>query len=101
LIGAETGIKTITAVHSQCRSWVNRCVFIQRSGWLLSVVGPIADKFCSAAKGRDVPKATSKFDAHAGLKLQRGQAPSLVGRWSLAGSDTRPPDELTDNRAGQ
>jgi hypothetical protein len=22
LIGAETGIKTIAAVHSQCRSWV-------------------------------------------------------------------------------
>jgi carbon starvation protein CstA len=24
LIGAETGIKAITAVHCQCRSWVNR-----------------------------------------------------------------------------
>jgi hypothetical protein len=38
----ETGIKIIAAVHSQCRSWVNRCVSIQRPGRSLSAVRPIA-----------------------------------------------------------
>jgi hypothetical protein len=28
LIGAETGIKTITAAHIQCRSWVIRVIAI-------------------------------------------------------------------------
>jgi hypothetical protein len=44
LIGAETGIKTIAAVHSQCPLWVNRGPEIQRPDGLLSVVSPIGDK---------------------------------------------------------
>jgi hypothetical protein len=49
-IGAETGIKTIAAVHSQCRCWVIRCRPNQRQFRPLSVVSPIADKLCGAAK---------------------------------------------------
>jgi hypothetical protein len=34
MIGAETGIKTIAAVHGQCRLWVNRdrAISCQNSG---------------------------------------------------------------------
>jgi hypothetical protein len=38
-IEAETGIKSVAAVHSQCRLWVIRCVSIQRQNRPLSVVG--------------------------------------------------------------
>jgi hypothetical protein len=44
LIGAETGIKTIAAVHSQCRSWVISDRSIQRQSRPMSAVPPIADK---------------------------------------------------------
>ena len=44
LIGAETGIKTIAAVHSQCRLWVIRDRAIQYL-WPVNVrYGPKADK---------------------------------------------------------
>jgi hypothetical protein len=58
LIGAETGIKTIAAAHSQCRLWVISDQTIQRQGRPLSVVSPIATEFCGAAKRRCVPTAT-------------------------------------------
>ena len=51
----ETDIKTISAVHSRCPLWVIRCGAIQRQRGPMSVVGPIGDKFCGAAKGREVP----------------------------------------------
>jgi hypothetical protein len=44
LIGAETGIKTIAAVHSQCRSWVISGQTIAGQKPRLSAVAPIADK---------------------------------------------------------
>ena len=49
-IGAETGIKTIAAVHSKCRSWVihDRC--IQYPCRSMSVVTPIATLLFGAAK---------------------------------------------------
>jgi hypothetical protein len=43
-IGAETSIKIIAAVHSQCRRWVNHCISIEPQSRPLSVVAPIADK---------------------------------------------------------
>jgi hypothetical protein len=50
LVGVETGIKTITAVHSQCRCWVISGQTIAGQNPPLSVVTPITDKFCGAAK---------------------------------------------------
>jgi hypothetical protein len=50
LIGAETGIKTIAAVRNRCRLWVISGQTISPENPLLSVVTPIADKFCDAAK---------------------------------------------------
>jgi hypothetical protein len=38
-IGAETGIKTIAAVHSQCRCWVNCCALIEALRRPLIAVG--------------------------------------------------------------
>jgi hypothetical protein len=38
------------AVHSQCRSWVKRCVFIELPGCRLSAVTPITTKFCGLAE---------------------------------------------------
>jgi hypothetical protein len=55
LIGAETGIKTIAAVHSQCRLWVNRCVSIPPQRRPLSVVAPIGDKRERGWFVREVP----------------------------------------------
>src|ERR1019366_10171802 len=42
LVARQTGIKTIAAVHSQCRSWVIRCGAIQPPSRPLSVVSPTA-----------------------------------------------------------
>jgi hypothetical protein len=42
LVGAETGIKTVAAVHTQCRSWVKSGQTIAGQNPLLSVVTPIA-----------------------------------------------------------
>src|ERR1019366_4626539 len=44
LIGAETGIKTIAAVHRQCRLWVKSRQTVPGQNPRLSAVTPIADK---------------------------------------------------------
>src|ERR1039457_5929504 len=44
LIGAETGVKTTAAVHSQCRLWVKSGQTIAGQNPTLSAVTPIADK---------------------------------------------------------
>jgi hypothetical protein len=55
LIEAEIAIKTIAAVHSQCRLWVIRCVFVQPQRRPLSVVGPIGDKLLQRSERSEVP----------------------------------------------
>jgi hypothetical protein len=58
LIEAETGIKTIAAVHSQCRCWVKSGQTIAGQNQDLSVVGPIATKLLQRSERSDVPLAT-------------------------------------------
>jgi hypothetical protein len=77
-IGAETDIKTIVAVHSQCPLWVESGQTIAGQNPPLSVVTPIADKrgcgwivrFVSLAT--DAPQQTaSLFDNFVGTGEQR------------------------------
>jgi hypothetical protein len=57
-IGAETGSKTIAAVHSQCRLWVKSGQTIRGQNRPLSAVSPIADKRGRGWIVRYVPIAT-------------------------------------------
>jgi hypothetical protein len=52
---AETGIKTIAAMHSQCRLWVIRVAAVAGQNQDLSVVGPIATKLLQRSERSDVP----------------------------------------------
>jgi hypothetical protein len=58
LIGAKTGIKTIAAVHSKCRSWVISDRAIQAPDDRLSAMPPIATAV--AAMQRMTQSATSE-----------------------------------------
>jgi hypothetical protein len=88
-IGAETGIKTIAAVHSQCRLWVKSGQTIQRQLRPMSVVTPIADKLlqrreCPLCANRDRRTAANSalFDHLVGAAEQRvwhGEAKCLSG----------------------
>jgi hypothetical protein len=57
LIGAETGIKTIAAVHSQCRSWVISGQTSASRKRPLSALVRKRTKCCGAANVRYVPLA--------------------------------------------
>src|SRR5450759_876913 len=55
LVARQTGIKTVAAVHSQCRLWVKRCVAFQSLRRPLSVVGPRGDKMVHRGKRNGAP----------------------------------------------
>jgi hypothetical protein len=57
LIGAETDIKTIAAMHSQCRSWVKSGQTVAGQIPPLSAIVRKRTKYCGAANVRFVPKA--------------------------------------------
>jgi hypothetical protein len=81
LIGVETGIKTIAAVHSQCRSWVIRDRAIQNS-WPLDVRFP--------------PKATGSLRRHeTSLCANSVDLDGRSSRSTLRQNDTRIGGPLT------
>src|ERR1017187_261048 len=89
-IGAETGIKTIAAVHSQCRSWVISGQTIASQNPRLSAVVRKRTKCCGAANVRYVPKAdipSSAFAKPAG-QCNRRQKARLESRALLGESVT-------------
>jgi len=89
LVARQTGIKTIAAVHSQCRSWVISGQTVAANNPPLSAVVRKRTKCCGAENVRYVPFATdapqqiaSLFDHHVGAREERrrhGKAESLGG----------------------
>jgi hypothetical protein len=58
LIGAETAIKIIAAVHGECRLWVISGIFNRLPDDPLSVVGPEGDKLGRSLFVRKAPVST-------------------------------------------